>query len=167
MFDITGFSKDYDVRKLTETDIPDMLSLCEGNPQYYRYCPPTVSAENLKADLTALPPGKMPEDKYFVGYFQDGHLIALLDLIDGFPDSSIAYIGFFMMDRSVSGEGIGSRIISELCEYLASAGARAVRLCWVEGNPQAEHFWKKNGFIETGVKSRREAYTVTVAERKL
>lgn len=167
MFDITCFSKSYDVRRMSEPDISPMLSLCEGNPQYYQYCPPAVSAENLKADLEALPPGMTLKDKYYVGYFKDGCLIALLDLIEGFPDSSRTFIGFFMMDYMASGAGIGSQIIEELCQYLLSAGIAAVRLGWVAGNPQAEHFWKKNGFIETGVKSKTEAYTIVLAERTL
>ena len=25
-------------------------------------------------------------------------------------------------------------------------GFRTIRLAWVKGNPQAEHFWIKNGF---------------------
>lgn len=37
----------------------------------------------------------------------------------------------------------------------------------VKGNPQAEHFWRKNGFTATGVTYNTDHYTVVVAERKL
>lgn len=166
-FEIREFSGSYEVRRLTEADVPEMLALCKGNPQYYRYCPPAVSKETLLADLQALPPRKTPDDKYYVGYYKEGRLIALLDLIDAFPNDETAFIGFFMVRSEVSRAGIGSRIVSELCEYLTDCGIRAVRLGWVEGNPQAEAFWKKNGFAETGVKSQQELYTIVMGERKI
>ena len=166
-FDIKEFSGEYEIRRMTEEDIPAMLALCSGNPQYYRYCPPFATKETLAEDLKALPPRKEPRDKYYVGYYNgEGKLIALLDLIDGFPNEDTAFIGFFMMDLSLQGEGLGSRIIAELLEYLTGAGIKAVRLGWVQGNPQAEHFWKKNGFEETGVLAKQERYTIVVAERK-
>ena len=85
----------------------------------------------------------------------------------GFPDKTTAYIGFFMTDVAVQGKGLGSSLISEMCEAMARIGMKEVRLCWVMGNPQAEHFWKKNGFKETGAVSEREEYTVVVACKAL
>ena len=46
-------------------------------------------------------------------------------------------------------------------------GMKEIRLGWVDGNPQAEHFWHKNGFKETGATNVTEAYTVIVARREL
>lgn len=63
--------------------------------------------------------------------------------------------------------GIGSAIIDELCSYLAEIGFERVWLGWVKGNPQAEHFWHKNGFTETGITYDTDYYTVVVAEREL
>lgn len=51
---------------------------------------------------------------------------------------------------SVQNAGIGSGIIDTLCSCLKNHGFSSIRLGWVKGNPQAEHFWKKNRFIETG-----------------
>ena len=52
-----------------------------------------------------------------------------------------------MMEASVQQAGIGTRIVEDLCRHLAEEGIRTVRLCWVKGNPQAEHFWRKNQFV--------------------
>ena len=46
-------------------------------------------------------------------------------------------------------------------------GMKEIRLCWVEGNPQAEHFWHKNGFKETGATKVTEVYTAIVARKEL
>ena len=74
----------YQARILTEADIPAALALCEGNLLYYEYCPPRPSAENLLADMSALPPGRTMEDKHFLGIWRDEKLTALLDLVLGF-----------------------------------------------------------------------------------
>ena len=165
--DITLFSRVYSVRRLSETDVPDILALCGKNRMYYRYCPPIVSEQSIRDDMNALPTGKEVADKYYVGYYDGGKLIAVLDLILAYPDKETAFIGFFMMDVSVQGKGIGSGIIGELCAYLAGNGFARVRLGWVRGNPQAEHFWHKNGFAETGAVYKTERYAVIAAQREL
>ncbi len=157
----------YEVRNLRETDVEDIYKLCLGNELYYKYCPPPVTEESILADMNALPPNKSKEDKHYIGFYDKDKLIAVIDLIDGFPDDKTAFIGFFMTDTSVQNNGVGSRIITELCEDLYSRDFSFVRLGWVKGNPQAEHFWKKNGFAETGETSETEEYKVVLAQRKL
>ncbi|MFR4724956.1 MAG: GNAT family N-acetyltransferase [Faecalibacterium sp.] len=78
-----------------------------------------------------------------------------------------ASIGFFMMERSVQGHGIGSRIITELCVYLHSLGYEYIRLGYVDGNKQSESFWKKNQFTDTGLRNHTQDYTVVVMNRML
>ena len=164
---VHDLSEKYSVRPMTDADIPQMLSLCRGNPLYYQYCPPFVTAQSLAEDLRALPPKKTMDDKYFAGYFDGERLVALLDLILGFPDEHTAFIGFFMTAASVQRGGVGSAIIAQLCAFLKSQGFQSVRLGWIKGNRQSESFWHKNGFIETGVESVQERYTVTIAQKEL
>ena len=106
-------------------------------------------------------------DKYYIGYYQKGRLTAVMDLIMRCPDDDKAFIGFFMVDADLQNQGVGSAIINELCKKLRSRGLSAVRLGWVRGNPQAEHFWKKNGFTETGLSYDTDDYTVIIAQRIL
>ena len=87
------------------------------------------------------------EKKYYIGYFESGEMIAVMDLIDGYPKYDIAFIGFFMTHAKWQKRGMGSAIISELSDYLKQNNYSAVRLAWVKGNPQAEHFWLKMGFV--------------------
>ena len=148
--DVTEFSSRYSVRILTLDDVEMVYALCLGNPQYYVYCPPDVSHESIIADMGALPPGVDKEDKYYTGFFDDTRLVAVMDMIDHYHEPDEAYIGFFMVAREEQRKGIGSAIVAELCEYLAAQGYRSVGLGWMNGNAQAEHFWKKNGFVVTG-----------------
>lgn len=47
-----NFSKSYHVRMLTERDIPLILALCEKNTQFYEHCPPFVTAESIRDDMS-------------------------------------------------------------------------------------------------------------------
>ena len=140
------FSKKYYVRKLQKNDIDQIYDLCSKNHLYYQYRPPYVTRKSIESDMMTLPGNIDIKDKYYVGYFKNEKLIAVLDLIDGYPKKDIVFIGFFMMDINVQKNGIGSAIVNELIEYLATLKYKEVRLGWINGNLQAEHFWIKNGF---------------------
>lgn len=164
---VSSFSDRYRVRCLGKPDIEDIFSLCSRNRLYYQYCPPFVTVQSIMNDMKALPSGKDISDKYYLGYYREDQLIAIMDFIAAYPDDKTAFIGFFMTAVSVQNEGIGSKIINELCSYLPGLGFTGVRLGWVKGNPQAEHFWHKNGFTETGDTYDTGNYTVIIAQRFL
>lgn len=161
------FSKQYTVKLLGSEDIPDVFALCKRNELYYQFCPPFVTEQSIADDMKALPPEVDESDKYYVGFYDADKLVAVMDLIAEFPNEQTVYIGFFMTDVSVQNVGVGSRIVSELCEYLQTMEYKFARLAWVKGNPQAEHFWKKNGFVETGDIQEMDDYSVVVAQRFL
>lgn len=168
MIDYTKFTKHEVIRPLKETDIPMILALCEKNPQFYEHCPPFVTPQSIRDDMAALPPRKTAADKYYLGYFNEaGQLVAVMDFIDHYPDEQTAFIGFFMMEHSLQGKGIGSRIIAELTGYLKQCGYQNVRLGYVDGNKQSEAFWKKNRFTDTGLRNHTEHYTVVILNRTL
>lgn len=150
--EICNLSKQYCVRALTPKDLDQMYELASGNPLFYQYHPPFVTKENLLSDLTALPPGKTLADKQFVGFFDGdgGKLIAMLDAICGYKEAETVWIGWYILDQSVQGKGVGSALIDEILEYYAKAGFQSAALAIDEGNPQSEAFWMKNGFQKEG-----------------
>ena len=146
---ISHFSKHYQVRKLTEADLEQVLAFYQTNPLYFEHFPPLPSLEGLANDLVECPPGKELSDKYFLGFWDKERIVAILDLIDGYPTAELAYIGLFMVDSRLAGQGLGSKIMAELLSQLATH-FRKVRLGYVENNPQSSHFWSKVGFCPTG-----------------
>lgn len=163
---IETFSSRYAVRRLTAADLADMLALCRGNPLYYRYMKTEPTLANLAETLTALPPGTTEEQKNICGYYQGERLLAILDLIEGYPDAETAFLGWLIVDREAQGAGLGSALTAELFAALRPA-FRRVRLGYVKGNPQSEHFWRKNDFLPTGEERAGEDYTVVVMQRDL
>lgn len=117
--------------------------------------------------MQALPPRKTMEDKYYLGFYEGGRLIAIMDLILGFPKEETAFVGFFMMNKEVQGRGLGTALMEEVYVCLKQCGFKFVRLGFAKGNPQSEHFWVKNRFERTGVEAQNEGYVVVVLEKKL
>ncbi len=163
---IQELSKTYRISLLHEPDIPAVLKLCSRNPQYYEHCPPYVSPESIRQDMQAVPEGKSPEDKYYLGFFKAGRLIAVMDLISGYPDQETAFIGFFMMNMDMQGQGAGSHIIEEVCACLNKYFSY-IRLGYVKSNEQSRHFWQKNGFMPTGIVTKTAAYDIVVMQKNL
>lgn len=161
------FSKKYNVIKLSMENVHQIYELCSENLLYYQYCPPFVTLESIEEDMMALPPGVSYQNKYYVGYYNGDRLLAVLDLIDGYPEKDVVFIGFFMCDISIQKCGIGTNIIAELLYYIKNQGIKSVQLAWAKGNPQAEHFWLKNGFTVVKETTSTAADCVILAERKL
>ncbi len=146
MIDIRKLSSRYSVRYLKDSDVEEILKLCKGNPQFYRYTEASPEREQIHNDMRLTPPDTDPSAKHYVGFFRERDLVAVMDLIDGYPEPETAYIGFFMMNLSYQGQGTGTAIISEAADCLKKAGKTAIRLAIDKGNPQSSGFWKKNGF---------------------
>lgn len=165
--ELADLSFDCQVRELTGEDASEILALSQGNPLFYQHCPPPATRESILADLRALPPGTAREDKYYLGFFREGKLIALMDLIFHYPDRKRAFIGLFMVEQACQGRGVGSRIIEETAGFLKRRSFEAVRLAYAGGNPQSRSFWRKNGFVETGEKTDKGDYVAVAMERRL
>lgn len=164
---ICELSSKYNVRKMTSGDVKTIYELSLGNPLFYHFCPPEVTPERILNDMTILPPQMTYEDKYYMGFFEEDKLIAVMDIVLGYPNVQTAFIGMFMMCKSEQGKGIGSGIVEECAEFLKKQGYRYIRLAIAKGNPQSEYFWKKNGFVSTGIEKEKEAYTAILMERNI
>ena len=162
------FSDEYAVRELITADISAVLLLMQGITLYFQHCGgvPVPSEQSVLRDMSIVPGNKTLEDKYYVGFFRDETLVAIMDLIDGYPEKDIAFVGFFMMNISLQGTGEGTKIISRLCQTLKAMGIERIRLGIDKGNPQSTHFWKKNGFRVIR-EVPQEGGTILLAERSL
>ncbi len=147
MIEVAKLSDCCFVRRLTEDDAGEVLAICRDNPQFYRYCEAEPTINQVLNDMTVTPPGVDRSRKFFVGFYDESELVAVMDLIDGYPSRDVAYIGFFMMNMRLQGRQIGSSIVSGVLNNLKTMGFSAVRLGIDKDNPQSTHFWKKNGFV--------------------
>lgn len=144
--ELSKLSAKYKVRRLDKKDVDIIYNLSYPNTIFYQYHPPIVTEESILMDMEALPPRKSMEDKLYLGFFEKGTLVAVMDLILKYPEKETAYIGLFMTDIKYQNKGIGSHIIEEVTEQLKLCGYLKVRLGVDKGNPQSFAFWTKNQF---------------------
>ena len=163
---LQAFFPQYRVRKLCGDDLAELYRFCQTNPQYYAACGEALTMTHLMQDLTTLPPGKTLQDKYYVGIYDGAATVAVLDLIDGYPQPETAFLGFFMVNGNCAGQGLGTKLIETLCQALNAAGFTTVRLGYVKDNVQAAHFWTKNQFVPLR-EIPRQGPPLILAERRL
>lgn len=167
MIEVSQLSEQFDVNGLQKSDADKVYQLELTNPQYFVHCPPVPSISSVIDDMHALPPGKTASDKYYVGFYAEDSLVAILDLILHYPDEQTAYIGLFMVDKAYQGRGVGSLIIDGCLACLKETGFTRARLGYMKGNEQSRNFWLKNLFVETGEEKINDRGVVIMMERKL
>ena len=144
---IKNISSKYDVCYLNNNNLDEILNILKDNPQFYKYTDSEPTKEEVINDMKITPPGIDISRKYYIGFYKSNELIAIMDLIDGYPSEDVAYIGFFMINNKYQGQGIGSSIIYDLERYLNEIGKKSIQLAIDKGNPQSTNFWQKNGFV--------------------
>lgn len=154
-------------RPLEEGDLPALLDFCRANEAYYSYMRRTPDTENLRRELTALPPGAVPEQKHFLGRWDGGDLTAVLDVIRDWPWSGVAYVGWLMVARHRQRTGLGRSTVARLCEDLKTNGYHTLRLACIEENLPGLAFWRGCGFAPTGEQADPGEYTVILLEKRL
>ena len=90
MIDITKLSSDCEIRKLYDSDSESIVELCRDNMQFYKYCELKPTKEQILHDLHITPPGIDISSKYYIGFYQKDVLVAVMDLIDGYPKPDFA-----------------------------------------------------------------------------
>ena len=91
---INNLSKKFSVKELNIDDAKDIYDLQIENPMYFEFCPPAASIDSIIEDMKVLPPNTTYEDKFYIGFFDDNILIAVMDLILHYPNKETAFIGF-------------------------------------------------------------------------
>lgn len=165
--DIQSLATDFDVRKITKEDISDVYKLCKSNENYYKYLGEMPTVESLTDIITQLPDGAKASDKFFVGFYKDEKLVAVLDLITGYPESDDAFLGWFMVDGKLQNKGIGSRIFADVRASMKAQGYDYLSLGCVEKNEEALKFWKNQGFEATGEIRDNGNYKAVVLGRSI
>ena len=149
--DIQSLGTGYDVRRLTEADITDVFLLMKGNRRYWRALGVRPSRSRLTEVVSQVPEGTGNEDKYLLGFYGgEGDLVAVLDLIMGYPDVNDAFIGWFMVDSDLQGRGIGSQIFADVRASLKAQGYNHLEVRCPKASEPGVAFWEAQGFAECG-----------------
>ena len=146
------------LRSFTADQEADLQALLESDPGYTErvtgYPPGPSDALSLTIDR---PEGTGADQKSVLGAWRPGsaghdELVAVIDLIRGYPDPSCVFVGLLLVRWDLQGSGLG-RDVWLLAEELIRGwdGIERYRLAVVETNSKvALGFWRAMGFGETG-----------------
>ena len=166
--DIKTLSTQYRVKDITASDISPVYRLAKSNAKYYEYMGTVPTRESLTEVISQLPEGATMQHKHFVGFYNaDDVLVAVMDLITGYPEADDAFIGWLMVNGEMQGRGIGSGIFADVRAAMKAAGYDYLALGVIESNEEAVKFWKAQGFEETGDRMEQNGYYVLKMARSI
>lgn len=145
------------LRPLAEADLPRLQALIAADPGFSERTngrPPSADAADDAAELlSAAPPGVAAHRKTVLGAFDtDDNLVAVIDLIRGWPQPDTALIGLLQVHADKKGAGIGRTVHALLLDRLPSwPEITQLRAAIVETNAaHAEPFWSAMGYARAG-----------------
>jgi GNAT superfamily N-acetyltransferase len=131
------------VRKVTAADAPAMQALFARDLDYWLH----VEGAPLRPDEALLSfddrPPSVPIDRKHVFLIDD---VALLDMLEGYPDEHTWFLGLIFLAPEVRGRGLGTRLIEAVCDHARARGARALRLAVAHVHPEARRLYDRLGF---------------------
>ena len=149
--DLAALSGAFDVRTLASEDLPEVFALARSNRVYFRYLHERPTRANLTELVGRLPEGAEPTARHFVGYYDaDGYLVAVLNLVLGWPDERSAFVGWLMVAADMQRQGVGSQLVADLRAVLEAEGYARIVLQLPERAEDGRAFWEAQGFAATG-----------------
>ena len=150
----------HSVRRVTAADVERVQALFALDPHYWAH----VEGAPLRDDEAAIalderPPG-VPLERKHTFVVDD---IALLDMLEGYPDEHTWFLGLIFLAPAVRGRGLGTRLMHAVRDHARAQGARALRLAVATQHPDARRLYERLGFQFVDLR-KRTVYTGAVVE---
>ncbi|WP_338208054.1 GNAT family N-acetyltransferase [Lactiplantibacillus paraxiangfangensis] len=137
----------FKIRLLTLENQEELLALERSNPEYHRYfSPEPLTTEEVQHDLTATPHTVAPEQKQVFGFYLANRLVAVLDVLNQYPQEQFLFIGLLMVNQAYQRKTVGKVIMTGLMQAAMKSGVVCLQLTRVTTDTGVETFWKKLGF---------------------
>ncbi|MBP3701622.1 MAG: GNAT family N-acetyltransferase [Lachnospiraceae bacterium] len=156
----------------TKEDITLAYELYRSNTAYFQLVSgKSPTRQDVMDDRDACPPGVFPTQKKYGMYLLDGIPVAIVDVLEGFPDPEVYYIGLFLIDGKHHREGLGRALYEQMEAEARVQGFRRMRLGVVDTNHRARSFWQAMDFswVKTVESTLHEGsrWTVEIMEKNL
>ena len=140
------------LRELDAGDEELLQALLESDPDYTVRVTGYPPGPSDALSLLMMRPESVPEThKVVLGGFEGEELVAVVDLLRGYPQPGCVFIGLLFVDGSRQGSGVGAAAMAAAERYAAQwPEARRFRLAVVDTNAAVLGFWRRMGFEPTG-----------------
>jgi ribosomal protein S18 acetylase RimI-like enzyme len=136
------------IKRLNETHSLELQDFLDKFEDFFMLCEGEKGVSS--ALLQACPSSKdRTLDKFVLGFYEEGNMIALMDLIRNYPQDKSWTIGYFLLHPALQGTGKGSALLQRILPFIQEFQGQKLRCAVQEQNPRALHFWQKVGFVIT------------------
>jgi ribosomal protein S18 acetylase RimI-like enzyme len=133
--------------RLGEPDRARLEDLCLSCTAFYELIEGRSATEATATEILGpLEPKCAQGTKHVWGVEAHGKLIAVAELLQGYPSTHDWYIGLLLVAPEQRRKGIGSQFCASLMRWMAVHGATTVRLVVHQQNAGARSFWGRQGF---------------------
>jgi uncharacterized cupin superfamily protein/RimJ/RimL family protein N-acetyltransferase len=136
----------------TKSDLEQILEVFEASPDYFLKvdgCLP--NKEIVLQTLTDGPKEKSADYfKEFLLIERDGKFIGAVDLHAHHRDKGTTYLGLFLINEKLQGQGLGRQCYLLIEDYIQRAYQCQKILLGIHEDNQVANFWKKMGFAVNG-----------------
>lgn len=143
----------YDERDLGEADVETLQRLLASVPEYAERVTghPPGPSDALSA-LISVPPDFDPEGKCAIGLWDGCDLVAFADVLLGYPNPEVAFVGLMVVHGDRQGEGLGRRLHEGVLQRVRREPfVHTMRLALVQTvAPTVEPFIQVLGYTPTG-----------------
>ncbi len=144
---LSGLLEDYEIYGLTRQNFYTVKDIYDSNLDFFMITEgEPAQLEKSVNDTELVPPGLSPDKKIFAAFSKNGKPVAILDLLEGFPDETCCWIGLLLVHRDLHGKGIGRELTSAVEKTAVSKGYNSIMLGVVTQNIKALRFWSSLGF---------------------
>ncbi|MCM8607341.1 MULTISPECIES: GNAT family N-acetyltransferase [Lactiplantibacillus] len=138
---------DFEIRLLTLADQEDLLRLEQSNPQYHQYfSPEPLTMTEVQHDLTAHPDELAAAQKQVFGFYLAHRLVAVVDLLNQYPQEQFLFIGLLMVNRAYQRKSVGRIIVTGLMQAALASNIKVIQLTRVTADEGVARFWEGLGF---------------------
>jgi GNAT superfamily N-acetyltransferase len=131
------------VRRVTDADLPLVQSLFAQDLEYWLHVEGAPLRDDEARITTEEAPPNVPRDKHHAFLVDD---VALLDMLEGYPDEHTWFLGLIFLAPAVRGRGFGTKLLEAVCDHARGHGATALRLAVAQAHPEARRLYDRLGF---------------------
>jgi GNAT superfamily N-acetyltransferase len=132
-------------RRLTAADAPVLQALLQASSAYFRAADGRTPDRRAAADLLA--EADADEDVDLWGVFEGSGQLALLHLCRPLDAPDAVAVVLLLLHPAQRGRGLGTRVVAALVAAARAAHVPELTLGVQGHNPEAEAFWRAQGFI--------------------
>ncbi|MCI8387697.1 MAG: GNAT family N-acetyltransferase [Clostridiales bacterium] len=140
---------EFNIELITQDNLNSYENIFYCNQEYYLITDGRAATKQDCIETIEYGNGFPENICYCIGFSLNGEAVAILSILEGYPETDTLYIGLFLMNENFKRKSIGTKIISTLIDESFSTQYSSIKLSVQDNNICGYSFWSKLGFKVT------------------